>query len=304
MLDTYTIRCLSSLTLNSVTFPLNFCGLLIALWLSCFHCKNRSSFTGWQIMGAPEEAQLILLGSGNDPRQLLGRSSGVSFEGSTCPHVSIDLRLDSPGVILWDGVLGKENFEGVPLGSIPVREERKQAGQREKLGFNASTNPMGSYGAIMALQRCAKLRDNLCMSPRLRPPPPSPPPRSHPQVLGCRLPLDRGCDCGWGCRGQFPGRGSVQSHQPPAPPKTGARVLQTGSHLLGFGILGIGFNYLLDVRTWENSFIYSFIHSINIFEMPTTCFKSWEYRGEVVKFKHISSPMEFTVLLKETDKNK
>lgn len=103
----------------------------------------------------------------------------------------------------------------MPLGSIPVREERKQAGQREKLGFNASTNPMGSYGAIMALQRCAKLRDNLCMSPRL------PPPAAIHKSLGAGCPWTEGVTVGEAAEGNSQGGAQCRAISLQHPQKLG-----------------------------------------------------------------------------------
>lgn len=98
------------LVLKSVTFPLNFHGLLIVLWLICFHCRNRSSFTEWWVVGAPEEEQLVLLESGNDPRQLLGRSSWVSFEGPT-----INMTPPVPMWLLISGWVPQESYSEMEI---------------------------------------------------------------------------------------------------------------------------------------------------------------------------------------------
>lgn len=107
-------------------------------------------------MGAPEEEQLILLESGNDPRRLLGRSSCVSFEGPT-----INMTPPVPMCLLISGWIPQESYSEMEIWVKKIlREcpwdqflrERKgnRIGQREKLGFNAvdpglRQSPIWSY---------------------------------------------------------------------------------------------------------------------------------------------------------------
>lgn len=146
----------------------------------------------------------------------------------------------------------KKILGGCPWGQLPWERKGNRTGQREKVGCNAIDTGLrqshGSYGAVVALQRFAKWREkglSVCVSPS-----------TSPWVQAAPWPR---CHQGWGCRAQFPGRGSVQSH--PAVPKTKAVRISDRKLPHGFWNPGYWFQLLINCENL-GQIIHSFIQSI------------------------------------------